>query len=154
MDVDTIKKMLFEKINSSVEPNLPEALNDIRLEDAFKKPIYDGEGYAASMPVVWDSSSYGKKSDGVKILSLRSARSASGLYSKFLDEEALVWDAAKQELFLYVPDEKNPAVAFKGSSWLCAKKLKPENIHLNLYDVYKELQIEIKAELGLKNKDL
>ena len=154
MDIDTIKKMLADKINSSVEPKLPEALNDERLEDAFKTPEYNEEGYASSMPGIWDSNSYGKTPDGVKILSLRSARSASGLYSRFLDKEALVWDAAKQELFLYIPDEKCPAVAFKGGSWLCAKKLKQENLHLNIYDVYKELQIKIKAEQGLKNKEL
>ena len=98
MDIDTIKKMLTDKINSSVEPKLPEALNDECLEDAFKTPEYNEEGYASSMPGIWDSNSYGKTPDGVKILSLRSARSASGLYSRFLDKEALVWDAAKQEL--------------------------------------------------------
>ena len=144
MDSDTIKSMLIDKVNSSVEPSLPEALNDERLENAFKSPECDEQGYAPSIPSIWDSNSYGQTADTVKILSLKSARSASGLYSKYLDEEALVWDAAKNELFLYVPDEKCPTVAFKGASWLCAKKLKPIYRDLNIYDVYKELQAKIK----------
>ena len=44
MDIDAIKKMLADKINSSVEPKLPEALNDERLEDAFKTPDCNEEG--------------------------------------------------------------------------------------------------------------
>ena len=153
MDIETIKKMFLEKVNSSVEPVLPEALNDERFEDAFKSPVCDEEGYAPSMPIVWDSNSYGQTTDGVKILSLRSARTASALYSKYLDEEALVWDAAKQELFLYVPDQKCPTVAFKGGNWLCAKKLKLSYwLELNINDVYKELQSKINEELNLKTE--
>ena len=42
------------------------------------------------------------------------------------DEEVLVWDSVKEELFLYVPDPNGPRVAFKGSKWQFAKRLKPE----------------------------
>lgn len=149
MDIEEIKRMMLEKIQNSTEPVLPEALNDERLEDAFKEPEYDEKWHAPSMPIIWDSSRYGETADGVKILSLKSARTASSLYSRILDEEALIWDAAKQELFLYVPDEKCPNVAFKGDSWLCAKKLKIEaiieNWDLNIYEVYKEIMFKIKG---------
>ena len=40
---------------------------------------------------IWDSNSYGKTPDGVKILSLRSARSASGLYSSASDWDSKEW---------------------------------------------------------------
>ena len=150
---ETVKKMLMDKIGSLKEPILPEALNDERLEDAFKESLCDEQGYSPNMPGVWDSSRYGKTADGVKILSLKSARSASSLYLRYLDEEALVWDAAEQELFLYVPDKKCPTVAFKGGRWLCAKKLKLSYwLDVSIYDVYKELQAKIKEELNLKNE--
>lgn len=153
MDIDTIKQMFIEKVSSSMAPVIPDALNDERFEDAFKEPTYDEQGYAPNMPCVWDSNSYGLRPDGIKILSLRSASIASSLYYRYLDEEAFVWDAAKQELFLYLPDEECPAVAFKGSSWLCAKKLKFNYwMDLNIYDVYKELQSKIKEELNPKNE--
>jgi hypothetical protein len=101
------------------------------------------------MPVVWADYGYGQTLDGVKILTKRSATTASTLYSKYLDEEALVWDSSKQELFVYVPDAECPAVAFKGSSWLCAKKIKTEaiieNQDLNIYEVYKEILSKIKG---------
>ena len=121
MDINSIKKLL-QAIASSTEPIIPDALQDECLEDAFKIPICDDEGYAPNMPCIWDSNSYGQTADGIKVLSLRSARTASNLYSTYLDEEAIVWDAGKQELFLYIPDKKCPAVAFKGSRWLCAKR--------------------------------
>ena len=41
-----------------------------------------------------------------------------------------------------------PPLLFKGSSWLCAKKLKTEaiieNRELNIYEVYKEILSKIK----------
>lgn len=151
MDIEDVKKMMLEEMQNSAEPVIPEALNDERLEDAFKVPVCDENGYAPTMPGILNSCSYGMGDDGVKIISLRSACSASGLYSKYLDEHAVVWDAAKQELFLYIPDIKCPTVAFKGGSWLCAKRLKSECNNLNIYDVYKEIQSKIKEELSLQN---
>lgn len=147
---DEIKKMMQESIDSYEEPFLPKSLNDERLEDAFKTPEYDEQGYAPGMPCIHNSSSYGETDEGIKILSLKSAFIASSLYSKYLDEEAIVWDAAKQELFIYVPDKKCPTVAFKGDRWLCAKRLKPEyQFSTNyLYDVYFDLLSKIKEELG------
>jgi hypothetical protein len=153
MNIEEIKRMMLEKIQNSTEPVLPEALNDERLEDAFKEPVYDENWYAPSMPVIWDSTRYGETTDGVKILSLKSARVASSLYSRYLDEEAIVWDAAKQELFLYIPDETCPTVAFKGGCWFCAMKPKFDYwMGLSIYDVYKEIQTKIREELDLKNE--
>lgn len=142
MQQDELEKFLRSSL-------IEQALNDDRLEDAFKTPICDENGYAEQMPVVWADYGYGQTPDGVKILTKRSAKTASSLYSKYLDEEALVWDSSKQELFVYVPDAECPAVAFKGSSWLCAKKLKTEaiieNRDLNIYEVYKEILSKIKG---------
>ena len=152
MSLDEIKKQMFEQINSSVEPFLPEALKDERLEDAFKFPATDDEGYAEQMPCIMNSYDYGKTEDDVKILTRKSASISSNLYSKYLDQEAIVWDATKNELFLYMPDSDSPAVAFKGSGWVCAKSLKLDYFHLNIYDVYKELQAEIDAELKANNE--
>jgi hypothetical protein len=153
MNIEEIKKMMIEKVYSAEEPVAPDALNDARLEDAFKEPVYDENWYAPSMPVIWDSTRYEETTDGVKILSLKSACAASSLYSRYLDEEAIVWDAAKQELFLYIPNETCPTVAFKGGRWFCAMKLKFDYlVELSIYDVYKEIQTKIKEELELKNE--
>lgn len=103
----------------------------------------DDQGYALQLPCIWQSNSYGQTADGIKILSLRSAMSASSLYSIYLVEEAIVWDSAKKELFLYVPDEKYNTVAFKGGSWLGAKKLKHKYTDLNIRDIYLELKSKI-----------
>lgn len=144
MDIEDVKKLIQEKIDSYTEPTLPEALNDERLEDAFKSPICDNEGRAPHMPVIGSSYRYGQTPEGVKILSYKSATVASSLYSKYVDEDAIVWDSNKQELFLYTPDYEHPATAFKGGNWLCAKRLKKEYSYLNTYDVYMELLEETK----------
>jgi hypothetical protein len=150
VDDESHTEMRQDELEKFLRSSLIEqALNEDRLEDAFKTPICDENGYAEQMPVVWADYGYGQTPDGVKILTKRSAKTASTLYSKYLDEEALVWDSSKQELFVYVPDAECPAVAFKGSSWLCAKKLKTEaiieNRDLNIYEVYKEILSKIKG---------
>lgn len=149
VDHETQEKMQRDDLEEYLRGSLVEhALNDDRLEDAFKTPACDENGYAEQMPVVWADYGYGQTKDGVKILTKRSAKISSTLYSKYLDEEALVWDSSKQELFVYVPDAECPAVAFKGSSWQYAKKLKieavAENWDLNIYDIYKEIVQNIK----------
>ena len=96
------------------------------------------------MPVIGTYYGYGQTSDGVKILTKKSAKAASALYSKYLDEKALVWDSSKQKLFMYIPDTECPAVAFKGSCWQYAKRLKSEYSHLNIDDIYKEILLKIK----------
>ena len=106
------------------------------LEDAFKTPVVDEEGRSESLPTIWNDYSYGKTEEGILIITNKSAKIASTLYSRYLDEEALVWDANKQRLLLYIPDPQNPKMAFKGSSWTCAKKLKDNNGILDLADVY------------------
>ena len=150
VDHETQEKMQRGDLEEYLRGSLVEhALNDDRLEDAFKTPTCDENGYAEQMPVVWADYGYGQAEDGVKVLTKKSAKAASTLYSKYLDEEALVWDSSKQELFVYVPDAECPAVAFKGSSWQYAKKLKieavAENWDLNIYDIYKEIVSKIKG---------
>ena len=106
------------------------------LEDAFKTPVVDEEGRSESLPTIWNDYSYGETEEGILIITNKSAKIASTLYSRYLDEEALVWDANKQRLLLYIPDPQNPKMAFKGSGWTCAKKLKDNNGILDLADVY------------------
>ena len=146
VDHETQEKMQRDDLEEYLRGSLVEhALNDDRLEDAFKTPTCDENGYAEQMPVIGTCYGYGQTSDGVKILTKKSAKAASTLYSKYLNEEALVWDSSKQELFMYVPDTECPAVAFKGSCWQYAKRLKRECSHLNIDDIYQEIQLRIKG---------
>ncbi len=150
VDDELHTEMQQEDLEKSLRNSLIEqALNDDRLEDAFKTPICDENGNAEPMPVVWADYGYGQTQDGVKIITKRSAKAASTRYSKYLDEEALVWDSSKQELFVYIPDAESPAVAFKGSCWQFAKKLKIEaiieNWEVNIYGVYREIMSKIKC---------
>ena len=145
VDHETQEKMQRDDLEEYLRGSLVEhALNDDRLEDAFKTPTCDENGYAEQMPVVWADYGYGQTKDGVKILTKKSAKAASELYSKYLDEKALVWDSSKQELFMYIPDTECPAVAFKGSCWQYAKRLKSECSHLNIDDIYQEIWLKIK----------
>ena len=123
---EEVIKQFEEMVKNAKTPECPSILKDERFEDAFKVPIYDENGYAESLPAIYGLYGYGQYLDGVKILSLRSASLETRLYSSYLDEEALVWDSVKEELFLYVPDPNGPRVAFKGSNWQFAKRLKPE----------------------------
>ncbi|MBQ5701698.1 MAG: HD domain-containing protein [Alistipes sp.] len=146
VDHETKKEMQRDDLEEYLRGSLVEhALNDDRLEDAFKTPTCDENGYAEQMPVIGTCYGYSQTPDGVKILTKKSAKAASTLYSKYLNEEALVWDSSKQELFMYVPDTECPAVAFKGSCWQYAKRLKSECFHLNIDDIYQEIQLRIKG---------
>ena len=146
VDHETYDEMQRGDLEEYLRGSLVEhALNDDRLEDAFKTPTCDENGYAEQMPVIGTYYGYGQTSDGVKILTKKSAKAASALYSKYLDEKALVWDSSKQELFMYIPDTECPAVAFKGSYWQYAKRLKSECSHLNIDDIYQEIQLRIKG---------
>lgn len=146
VDHETKKEMQKGDLEEYLRGSLVEhALNDDRLEDAFKTPTCDENGYAEQMPVIGTYYGYGQTSDGVKILTKKSAKAASALYSKYLDEKALVWDSSKQELFMYFPNTECPTVAFKGSCWQYAKRLKSEYSHLNIDDIYKEILLKIKG---------
>lgn len=142
MDLESLKNEFLEAVNNaSNEPLYPAALDDPRLEDAFKTPAYDEEGRAENMAAITlDYDKYGMTDDGIKIISIRSTVIGTNLYSRYLDEPALVWDLAKKELLLYLPEPESPSVAFKGSRWTCARKLKAEYTHLSINDVYKELK--------------
>ena len=118
----------------------PVFLCDDRLEDAWKAPECDEEGYSESIPAIYNDYSYDMDDEGIMILSLKSATLETRLYSKYLDEEALVWDSVKQQLFLYVPDPLEPRVAFKASRWQYAKKLKAESNKLPLSNIYLEIK--------------
>ena len=121
-------------------PECPKFFEDERLQDAFKTPICNEEGYSESIPAIWNEYGYGRYEDGTLIITLRSASINSNLYSRFLDEEALVWDSNKERLLLYIPDPDEPRMAFKGSSWQFAKRLKPEyEDYITLRDVYDDI---------------
>lgn len=139
LDRDKLFKQFEEMIANAKEPTTPDFLNDDRLEDAFLIPETDNEGYSPEIPAIWSDYGYGKCPDGVLFITLKSAFIKSSLYSKYLDEEALVWDSFKERLLLYVPDPKEPRMAFKGSAWQFAKRLKPEfELNITLRDVYCE----------------
>lgn len=142
MDIESIKQE-FLAAQGNDRPAYPSVLDAPNLEDAFKHPVCDEQGYAESLPVITASYSHGETPDGIKVLSLKSATTATALYSKYLDEEALVWDAARQELYLYIPDARSPRMAFKSTSWACARRLAPEYRHLNLRDIYGQLKEEM-----------
>ena len=118
----------------------PDIFNDDRLEDAFKVPVTDDNGECEPLSVVWNEYGYGKDDDGVLFINSESASIKSKLYSKYLDEKALVWDSINKRLLLYIPDQENPKMGFKGSNWQFAKRLKSEyEEFITLRDVYYEL---------------
>lgn len=138
LDADKLKEDFLEMVKNAKEPTCPDVLNDDRLEDAFKQPVCDQDGYAESIPAIGEDYKYMIESDGTKVISAPSALIKSRLYSKYMDVRALVWDSAKEELFLYVPDFQQPKMAFKGGRWIYAKTLKSEFVDLSLKAIYKE----------------
>ena len=136
---EEIISKLKEIVSNAQEPICPDVLLDERLEDAFKISETDEEGYSEEVPIIWQDYGYGKMEDGTLVIMRRSASFVSRLYTKYLDEEALVWDQYKERLLLYLPDENEPRMGFKGSTWWFAKKLKPEyELTCSLRDIYKE----------------
>ena len=133
-------KLLQEMAQNAKASECPAILQDERLEDAFKTPAYDEEGLSEPIPAIWNDYGYGKYEDDTLFITLKSASISSNLYSNYLDDEALVWDSANKRLLLYVPDSEEPRMAFKGSSWQYAKRLKPEyKLYTSLRDVYCEI---------------
>ena len=137
-DKDKILKQLQEVAKNAKPTEYPSILNDERLEDAFKEPIADENGCCESIPAIWNDYGYGKYDDGVLFITLKSATIKSNLYSKYLDERALVWDSVNERLLLYLPDPKEPRMAFKGSRWQFAKRLKSEYYNCSLIYIYQE----------------
>ena len=136
---EEIISKLKEIVSNAQEPICPDVFLDERLEDAFKISETDEEGYSEEVPIIWQDYGYGKMEDGTLVIMRRSASFVSRLYTKYLDEEALVWDQYKERLLLYLPDENEPRMGFKGSTWWFAKKLKPEyKLTCSLRDIYKE----------------
>lgn len=142
IDREKILKQLQEMTPNAQAPQCPEFLNNEDLfEDAFKEPVKNANGECEPLPAIFNDYGYGKYEDGTLFITLKSASLVSNLYSKYLDEEALVWDSNKERLLLYVPDPTQPKVAFKGSSWQFAKRLNPEHKgHITLRGVYNEIQ--------------
>lgn len=140
IDKDEIVKQLQELVKDAKVPECPAFFEDERLEDAFKTPICNEEGYSELIPAIWNDVSYEKDEDGTLFITLKNAYISSNLYSKYLDEEALVLDSLKNRLLLYVPDPEESRMAFKGSRWQFAKRLKPEcKDFITLRDVYCEI---------------
>jgi hypothetical protein len=155
MDIESLKKEFLAMIEENKDrPLYPAVLDTSYLEDAFKTSQCDERGYAELCPVISSRYSHGETEDGIKILSLKSAVLASSLYTKYLDEEALVWDHAKEELYLYIPDGKCPKVAFKSMCWTCARQLTPEFRYLNMEEVYKKLKRLIKRDADIPSDEV
>jgi hypothetical protein len=141
MAIESLKKEFLAIIEANKEcPLYPAVLDSSFLEDAFKVPVCDEQGYSESLPAITSHYRHGETPDGIKILSSRSAIIASSLYTRYLDEEALVWDQAKGELYLYVPDSQCPRIAFKSMSWTCARRLTSEFRHIDLRDIYQAIK--------------
>ncbi len=137
IDKERILKQLQEMAQNAKALECPKFFDDERFEDAFLVPETDEEGYSESIPAIYGDYGYGKYSDGVLFITLKSASLETRLYSKYLDSEALVWDSVSERLLLYVPDPIEPRVAFKGSRWQFAKRLKPEYEDcISLKDIY------------------
>ena len=137
IDKEKIIQTLQEMANNAQLPQCPSVLLDERLEDAFKISEVDEQGYSEEIPVLWRDYGYGKMENGILVIMKRSSKITSTLYTKYLDEKALVWDQVKERLLLYMPDGDDPRMGFKGSTWIFAKKLKPEYEGIcDLEDIY------------------
>ena len=135
---DELKNEILNKMTQPA-PELPASLSDERLEPAFKTPVTNEEGYSDPIPAIWGVDKYFEHPNGVLMLDSSCATVASRLYSHYLDEPALVWDAACDKLYLYRPRPDSPKLAFKGCRWMWSGKLKPECAGLRLKEVYLEL---------------
>ena len=139
IDKEKKRKQFMEMVKNAKPIECPDFLKDVRLEDAFKEPVTDEDGYSEPIPAIFNDYHHTKNEDGVLILSSQGASLVTNLYSKYLDDEALVWDSNKERLLLYVPDPNEPRMAFKSPSWQFAKRLKPEfEDYITLRDVYYE----------------
>ena len=135
---DELKNEIINQMTQPA-PELPAALADERLEPAFKTPVWDEEGYSDYIPAIWGVDNYVELPNGILSLDSSCANIASRLYSRYLDEPALVWDAAFSQLYLYRPRPNSPELAFKGGRWTWSGKLKPEFAGLSLEEVYREI---------------
>ena len=66
MELDEIKKLMQEKVQDITESFIPKALNNERLENAFKSPECDEQGYSLSLPAIVDSNIYHNLPNDVK----------------------------------------------------------------------------------------
>ena len=134
---EEIIRQLREMVENAKTPICPPVLEDERLEDAFKISETDEEGDSDESPIVWRDYSYGEMENGILVIMKCCVDFSSRLYTKFLDEKALIWDQYKERLLMYLPDEEEPRMGFKGSTWCFAKKLKPEyESTCTLEDIY------------------
>jgi hypothetical protein len=138
IDKEKIIQMLQEKVKNAKPPECPKVFEDMRLEDAFLNPEVNDEGYSEDIPGIWNDYSYIEQDNGVRLITTANSRVITNQYSKYLDTDALVWDSYKERLLIYISDPENPKMAFKGSSWLFAKRLRPEFADLSLEDIYLE----------------
>lgn len=136
---EEILKQLQEMVKNAKAPESPKFFENERFENAFLEPEEDEEGYSESIPAIWHDYTYIEQTNGVKVITNSTAKINSNLYSKYIDTEALVWDSYDNILLLYLPDPENPKMAFKGSRWNFAKKLKKEFADQSLEDIYVEM---------------
>ena len=78
-DRDKLFEQFKEMGANAKEQICPDVLNIEELEDAFKCPECNDRGEANPIPVIWEDYGYGQDTDGVCILSARSASIVSSL---------------------------------------------------------------------------
>ena len=139
IDKEKMFEIFQDMVKNAKAPECPLFFEDERFEDAFKEPETDENGYSERIPAIWHDYSYKEQANGVIIITSVCAIISSNLYSRYIDTEALVWDSYDNKLLLYLPDPENPKMAFKGSRWHFAKKLKNEFLNQSLEDIYLEL---------------
>ena len=135
--INQLKEQLIAKMETAPRPTYPDDfMNDPRLEEAFKEPETDENGYSDSLPSIWFSTLPEMEEAEILYITPDLAMTESNLYSQYLDEKAIIWDAIRKEYFFYKPNPGHPQMAFKGEmgAWI-AKKLKPEYADQLLEDI-------------------
>ena len=149
MDIDQIKsdfmKNVREKANKeSLMQRVAKTSAMECLENAFKEPEVDNDGYAKeTLPVVWNPCPTYMLENRC-VVAASKLTTAGNLYTQYVDEACIIVDEYQSRLLLFLPDMDCSAVAFKGGGW-SALRVKPEfKMFLNLVNLYDELQETIK----------
>ena len=151
--LNQILEQAKERLVNAKPPTLPAIfMEDSRLEDAFKVSEMDEKGYSESIPSVLYSTLSPIEEGEFLYITSKVAMIESRLYSRYLDEEAIIWDGGREELYFYKPNPEQPKLAFtSGQGVWFAKKLKAEYADQSLEDIYKELRFKIQLTLMMSN---
>ena len=151
--LNQIMEQAKERFANAKPPTCPNLfMDDPRLEDAFKESETDEDGYSESIPAIWYANLSEIEEAEILYITSDLAMIGSNLYSIYLDEEAIIWDGGREELYYYKPTPEQPRLAFKGGQGvLFAKKLKPEYADQSLEDIYKDLRFKIQLTLMMSN---